>query len=346
MGARAAVGQLARARSCGAAPAPLRKPAPRPAPTPRRCASFWRRNSSLSSPPTSANSGRFGAGRATGLRRAAAAASRCRSGARKGAWRSGSSSNTPESDSAPFTRSAGRPGVDAGPVGGEHHRREMAAGRMPGDDDPRRVAAMRGGVAPDPGQRRPLLAHDLVDARRRAERVVRHDHQGAGGDEGRGDERGVALVERAPVAAVDVDQHRRARRGGREQVEPLCRGRCRRRCRASPAARRGPRPIGRPTPARICRCSGMRARLLYCASNHSGAAARGAPRRRTAGARSCASPSGVGHRRPSRPGRRTRLRRRGRAASRCAASIRASAIHSAMRSTSRSGRPQMSFRIM
>ena len=37
---------------------------------------------------------------------------------------------------------------------------------------------------------------------------------------------------------------------------------------------------------------------------------------------------------------------RGTAASRCAASIRASAIHRAMRSTSRSGRPQMSFRIM
>jgi hypothetical protein len=64
-------------------------------------------------------------------------------------------------------------------------------------------------MAPDPGERRALLAHDLVDARRRAERVVRHHDQGAGGDERRRDERGVALVERAPVAAVDVDQHRR-----------------------------------------------------------------------------------------------------------------------------------------
>ena len=108
---------------------------------------------------------RRAAGRARGRARGAAARARTRRRA----------------TSAPFTRSAGRSGSTARPVGGEHHRREVAAGRMAGDDDARRVAAVLGGVAPDPGQR--LLAaaarsRSMLD--RRAERVVRQHDQGAG----------------------------------------------------------------------------------------------------------------------------------------------------------------------
>ena len=70
---------------------------------------------------------------------------------------------------------------------------------MPGDDDPGRVAAVLRRVAPDPCQRRLLLANDGLDARGGGERIVRHDHECARGDEGRGDERSVAFVERASV---------------------------------------------------------------------------------------------------------------------------------------------------
>ena len=60
---------------------------------------------------------------------------------------------------------------------------------------------------------------------RRAQRVVRQHHHRAGVDEGRRDEAVVALVQRAPVAAVDVDAAP-ARRGAlaREDVEPLASG--------------------------------------------------------------------------------------------------------------------------
>ena len=201
---------------------------------------FWRRNSSLSSPPTSANSGRFGAGRATGLRRAAAAASRCRSGARKGAWRSGSSSNTPESDERALApgRPAGRERRAGQSVA------SIIAARWPPAECPAttmrfRVAAVLGGVAPDPGQRRPLLAHDLLDARRRAERVVRHARPS------RRRRRRAARRRRRRACRGRASSRRGcrpapARRGarGREEVEPLAAGRCRRRCRAC-AGRRG-----------------------------------------------------------------------------------------------------------
>jgi hypothetical protein len=90
-----------------------------------------------------------------------------------------------------------------------------------GDDDAVRVAAELGRVAMHPRERLHHLQHDVLDADRRAQRVAgQHDHR-ARRDERRRDEALVALAEGAPVATVDVDQHRRARCLRREDVELL-----------------------------------------------------------------------------------------------------------------------------
>ena len=178
-----------------------------------------------------------------------------------------------------------------------------------------------------------------LDRHRRAQRVVRqHDHR-AGVDEGRRDEGLVALVERAPVAAVDVDEHRRAGALAAEDVEPLARRaavgdveRAARGCARAAVRALGPvaqdgrvlRDAGavvvlRVEPGgRLGRRRAVRSRLR--------ALMRRSLRRASASARADACCRGLPSAAPgSRP------------ASRSAASISASAIHSAIRSTSRSG---------
>ena len=93
---------------------------------------------------------------------ASAAASACR----KGVCMIGSRSCRPEIASALRTRSRGRPRVMLRPQAGQHHRRQVAAGRMARHGDARRVAAEARDVAPGPGQRAHHLQHDLRDRRR------------------------------------------------------------------------------------------------------------------------------------------------------------------------------------
>ena len=93
---------------------------------------------------------------AIGLRRAAAAASSRRSGARKGAWRSGSSSNTPESDERALHQVGRQLGFDAR---ASRRRASSPPGARPPNARQRRCARgsppMRRRMAPDPGQRLP-----------------------------------------------------------------------------------------------------------------------------------------------------------------------------------------------
>jgi hypothetical protein len=112
-------------------------------------------------------------------------------------------------------------GSDRAPVAGQHHRRQVPARRMPGDDDAARVAAELGRVAPHPRERVHDLHRDLLDAHRRAQGVVGHDHRRTRVDERRRDERMITLVERAPVATVHEHEHRRAATRGRKDVERL-----------------------------------------------------------------------------------------------------------------------------
>ena len=220
-------------------------------------------------------------------------------------------------------------GPDLRPAAGQHHGREVAAGRVPCHDDATRVAAIDRGVAIDPGQGSHGLQNDVVDADGRAQAVVgQHDH-GAGSNEGQRDERLVALVERAPVAAVEVNQDRcqiGGRRGRQEDVELL--GRI-----GTPARGVGQVKSAGQAAARRSRCVGPALQDGGVLGNAAAVVVL------------LVVPGVGGHHRPAffRVVGRT-----GGAAwpSRIAASISASAIHNAMLSTSRSGRPQMSFRMV
>ena len=101
----------------------------------------------------------------------------------------------------------------------------MTACRVTRHDDALRITPVFGSVAMHPGQRLHGLQHDVFDRHRRAQRVVgQHDHR-ASVDEGRRHETLVALVERTPVATMQIDEYRRARRARRKHVELLARGR-------------------------------------------------------------------------------------------------------------------------
>ena len=110
--------------------------------------------------------------------------------------------------------------AEARPFGGQQHRHQVAAGRMAGDRDARRIAAERAGVGVHPRDRRAYLAYLLVQVHGRHQRVVHDDGRGLA--ERARDEREVGLVEAVPVAAVDEDVHRRrAGSGGGEDVGTL-----------------------------------------------------------------------------------------------------------------------------
>jgi hypothetical protein len=88
------------------------------------------------------------------------------------------------------------------PIGGEEHRHEVAAGGMPADDNPLGVRAVPVALARDPRDGATAFVDDRRDGHGRAKIVVDHRHRVAARDERPRDEREIALVERAPVAAV------------------------------------------------------------------------------------------------------------------------------------------------
>ena len=214
-----------------------------------------------------------------GLRRRTDAGVRRRSGCRNGVWRIGSRSNRPEIDRPPREQVGRQVGADRG-------QRQVSsnAARWPPAECP--ATMMRRGLPPYSAACRQVQASacticsaiaSIVTVGR--ERVVRdHDHR-AFARERRTDERDVALVERAPVAAVDEEEHRRIVARGRKHVERLGRRAARRRCRGDATTARA-RSMRRATSVRrVCGCSGMRARLLYWASSQAGSrrGMRGAP---------------------------------------------------------------------
>ena len=77
------------------------------------------------------------------------------------------------------------------------------------------------GVAPEPDDRRAHLRRDDRDAAVRAEIVVEEGDVGAMRDERLGDEAVDRLVATLPVAAVDIDQQRRARLAAAEEIDAL-----------------------------------------------------------------------------------------------------------------------------
>ena len=118
---------------------------------------------------------------------------------------------------------AGRhPAALAAPVAAQHHRGQVTTGRVTGYHDARRVTAELRDVAPGPQQRLHHLQRDRVDTHRRAQRVVREHHRSPGVDEGGCHEGQVSLVQRAPPAAVDEDQHGGSGLARGEDIERFC----------------------------------------------------------------------------------------------------------------------------
>src|SRR5882757_10367735 len=73
-----------------------------------------------------------------------------------------------------------------------------------------------------PAERRAHLLDDVADANGRDEIIARHDDRDPGTLERLRDERHIRLGERAPIAAVDEEQDRRAL-AGRENIEQAAR---------------------------------------------------------------------------------------------------------------------------
>ncbi len=139
-------------------------------------------------------------------------------------WTSGSRSCTPDSETPPANGACTNPRARqsvAYSIAGQ-----MAAGRMPADDE-RRGRAPAAGLRAQATRPRDGTASTIVAiVTSRAEIVVdRPPRPKPGRDERRRDERVVRLVERAPVAAVN-EQERAARTCSRKkQVERLLRAR-------------------------------------------------------------------------------------------------------------------------
>ena len=198
-------------------------------------------------------------------------------GARKGAWRSGSRSNTPESASARLHQVGRQVRRDLRPVG----RRSIIAARWPPAEWP--ATTMRRGSPPcsaawrqHPGQRAHACCSTICSMRDgRAQRVVGQHHHRAGGDERRRDE-GLRRACRARASSRRGCRPAPARRARslREDVERLAGVARRRRMSSTPRQLRARRRrrLG-PVAAGSAGCSGMRPRLLYCASYQSAAVA-------------------------------------------------------------------------
>src|ERR1051325_6430007 len=111
------------------------------------------------------------------------------------------------------------------PVVGERHGDEMAAGRDAGDVELGGIAAVLGNISIDPGDRATSLPHNLRDGYARSEIVARDDDGRAARDEEIGEVRVLLLAAAAPVAAMKIDQNRRAGFLGGEDGELLPRRR-------------------------------------------------------------------------------------------------------------------------
>ena len=114
-------------------------------------------------------------------------------------------------------------GCDRLPIAAQQHARQVPAGRVAGHDNAPRVAAVQRRIAVSPGHRLHQLHDDCIDAHARAKRVIGQHHQRTGPCVDRRDERQVALVERAPPAAVNEKQHRRVGAGGGKDIQRLTR---------------------------------------------------------------------------------------------------------------------------
>src|SRR6185437_1196370 len=93
-------------------------------------------------------------------------------------------------------------------IGQEAHRK-VSAGRMPDGVNLIRVAAVFADMRVHPGDRGAALAHLFVHANARDQRVIDDDIDEAGAGETERNIGAVLLVVADPVAAVDVDLHRR-----------------------------------------------------------------------------------------------------------------------------------------
>ena len=105
------------------------------------------------------------------------------------------------------------------PLTGHQHGGQMPASRMSGHGDAARVATIFGDVAPHPGQGAHHLHGDVGHGHRRAQGVIGHDHRASCFLERRGHKGVVKLVQKAPVATVDEDQHRCIGAFRREDVQ-------------------------------------------------------------------------------------------------------------------------------
>ena len=117
-------------------------------------------------------------------------------------------------------RASGIP-AQGGPIRGHRHRRQVTPRRMAGDEYAIRIAAIFGGVAPQPQERRASAGNDLVESRLGRQGVADRRVIHAGGDEGLGQATQAALVHHLPVAAMNKGENWRTAVGGRKQVEPL-----------------------------------------------------------------------------------------------------------------------------
>src|SRR5215470_7643478 len=94
---------------------------------------------------------------------------------------------------------------------------------MPADNDARGIRAVRRALASDPGHRAPAFVDDRRD-RYAGTKVVVDDGDGEIlRDERRRHEGKIALVESAPVAAVDEDERSACASRRHEEVERLLR---------------------------------------------------------------------------------------------------------------------------
>ena len=99
----------------------------------------------------------------------------------------------------------------------DHARRQMAAGRMPGQAD------RTGDHACGLGDGRANFANDTRDARLRTKRVGRHGDGEAMRQRAIGQMRPGRLVEAHPIAAMDIDDEAPRRAFGQEQIKTVAR---------------------------------------------------------------------------------------------------------------------------
>ena len=217
---------------------------------------------------------------------------------------------------------------------------QMSTRRVAGNDDACPVAPVFVGVPVHPSQRSHHLQDDVLDAHCGAKRVVRQDDHGTRVDERRGDEGGCAWRERAnprhvcrrePVRSTGwVEKHGDVPSGPvRSPLDDVVM--------SLEGVRRSRDPVVKDR--RMLRNSCAAVVLRVEPSRRGPLLSRGHQTERSliTGANLLATGFARGLRKPRGSGSTPDSRR--------AASISASAIQRAVRSTSRSGRPQMSFKI-